>query len=115
MVDYYQSWHCLRRPTIDNGALTNMVLDLPQAREPRNTCHVRYRLESLAVRGSDSPHWVFQVPESLIKDHNDIFNPLNQQSNLFIMALTQLSGSVMSLARDWPDTFEIEEGSCALL
>jgi hypothetical protein len=57
------------------------------------------------------PHWVFQIPESIVKNHNDIFNP---QSRLLIMALMQVSGSVMSLAIDWRDTFEAEEGPCAL-
>lgn len=112
MVDYYQSWHCMRQPAIDNGRLTSVAIDLPQAREPRNPCHVRYRLEPIHAGGHGSPHWIFLVPQSVIKDHNDIFNA---ESNLLIMGLTQVSGAVMSLARDWGDTFESEEGTCALL
>jgi hypothetical protein len=111
VVDFNQSWHCLRRPAIQNGTLTDVALDLPQTTNLRSPCHVRYRLESMRQNRDMRPHWVFQIPESIVKDHNDIFNA---QSRLLIMGLMQVSGSVMSLASDWPDTFEAEEGTCAL-
>ena len=111
MVDYGQSWHCLREPDIDVGTLTRATIDLPQAAAPRHPCHVRYNLEPIYAVYRRSPYWIFQVPSSIIKNHNDIFNA---QSRLLIMGLMQLSGALMSLASDWPATFEAEEDTCAL-
>lgn len=109
MPDFGQSWHCLRQPIIQNGLVESVALDFPQASVPRDPCHVRYRLQ--ALHRTPTSQWIFQVPTNVIKDHNDIFNP---QARLLITGLTQISGSVMSLARDWNDTFEQEEGKCSL-
>jgi len=111
VVDFNQSWHCLRGPAIQNGTLRSVVLDLPQTTNLRSPCHVRYRLEPVRQNPDTPPHWVFQIPESIVKDHNDIFNA---QSRQLIMGLMQVSGSVMSLASDWLDTFEADEGTCTL-
>jgi len=110
MANFDQSWHCLRDLVIQNDVLTTVALDLPQIKNAKSPCHVRFRLEQVQQNYS-RPHWVFQVPESVIKDHNDIFNA---QARLLMMGLMQVSGAVMSLAKDWTDSIEMEEGSCVL-
>jgi hypothetical protein len=107
--DYQQSWHCLRSPTIADDAVTEIAVDLPQSNDPGSDCHVRYRLMRIPTNPSTSPYWIFQIPSTLVANHNDIFNGT---SNLFVMALMQLSGSIMSLAQRWPDVFEPAEGPC---
>ena len=47
--------------------------------------------------------WVFQLPPQIVSDHNDIYNP---RATSLLIALIQLSGAIMSLAPDWPGTFE---------
>jgi hypothetical protein len=49
--------------------------------------------------------WVFQVPPEISKEHNEIFN---YRARLLILALLQVSGSILSLAEKWPDSFEPE-------
>jgi hypothetical protein len=39
----------------------------------------------------------------LISNHNDVFN---HRSSLLALPLLQMSGAVMSLAKEWIDTFE---------
>jgi hypothetical protein len=110
MVSYNQSWHCLRRPVVVGGRLTSMAIDLPQESHPGDYCHVRYRLTPLQ-HDRVSSFWNFQVPREVMGGHNDVFNT---RSNLFVMALAQASGGVLSLANKWPDVFEPEQGSCVL-
>ena len=105
-LDYGQDWHSLRAPVPAQVATPAFFIDLPKwkrnglADEPE---HERYKLAPLA--GSDSAHlaWVFQVPPTISKDHNDIFN---FRARLLIMALIQISGAVMSLAEDFEQNFE---------
>ncbi len=106
--DYDQSWHCLRRPKIEGDLLTTMSVDLPQESLPRAPCHVRYTLGRMA--GVEYlPFWVFKVPDGVMSSHGDIFN---ERSRSFLMALMQMSGATMSLARDYEDTYEDEEQLC---
>ena len=111
MVDFNQAWHCLRHPAFENQKLTSIAIDLPQERDPRNSCHVRYVLSPKKAQNREGSFWLFKVPGDIINSHNDVFNA---RSNLLMMALIQASGALMSLARDLEDTFETEEGSCAL-
>ena len=67
--------------------------------------HERYELCPLGEGTSDHLAWVFQVPEEIINDHNDIFN---FKSTLLVLALIQISGATMSLAEDWSRNFEPE-------
>lgn len=108
-VDLGQSWHCLRPPEPPRVASPSFKIDLP-ARErngvgDKSPGHLRYCLEPKSHLVSN-PVWVFQVPESICDGHNDIFN--NRTSTTFL-ALMQISGAVVSLARDWTETFEPEK------
>ena len=106
-VDKGQNWHCLRRPAPNDIAMPNIDIDLPtREREglaDRQVPHDRYRLSP--IRNAAKPHlaWLFQVPREVTADHNDIFN---SRARLLLMAMIQLSGAVMSLARDWERNFE---------
>ncbi len=112
MVSFNQAWHCLRSPEMNNGQLTSIALDLPQGKkgEEGNPCHVRYRIKPIRPLASPA-FWIFQVPGDVIGGHSDVFNA---RSNLFVMALAQASGGVLSLAGQWTEVFEREEQPCTL-
>jgi hypothetical protein len=107
-VTFNQSWHCLRLPAYRNDTLVGMAIDLPQVTVPPDPCHVRYRLTPVGSSGRSS-FWNFQVPADVMGGHNDVFNA---RSNLFVLALAQASGGVLSIARTWQGVFEPEEGWC---
>jgi hypothetical protein len=103
-VNFNQSWHCLRHPDFRNGALVSLAMDLPQVLLPEDRCHLRYRLTPVAS-ARPSSFWNFQVPRDVMGGHSDVFNA---RSTLFVMALAQASGGVLSIAREWKDVFEEE-------
>ena len=108
-----QSWHCLRRPEPSSHEAPSFGIDLPakpwldSARDNLKRQHVRYYLNPrLKVSmGAPSSFWVFSLPWSLSKGHNDIFN---YRSSLLVLALMQISGAAVSLAENWTDVFEPE-------
>ena len=105
--DFGQVWHCVRRPH-EWTARPSIPIDLPDESPIRSdTRFNRYVLEALGDRHQPESTWVFQVPPSVIGDHNDVFNSTARE---LMLSLMQISGAVMSLARDWPDTFEPEPG-----
>jgi hypothetical protein len=107
-LDLGQNWHCLRTPEPSAAATPVIPIDLPARErigaEDVAVPHDRY---TIAPLGDDirSAHlmWVFQVPPSLIKDHNDIFN---SRARSLILGLIQISGAVASVAEDWERSFE---------
>jgi hypothetical protein len=107
--DFNQDWHCLREPVVINAYLRSLAIDLPGP-APRDTCKVRYRLAPVNP-GTSASFWNFQVPREVMGGHSDVFNT---RSNLLVMALAQMSGGVLSVARDWLDVFEPEAGLCTL-
>jgi len=110
--DRGQSWHCLREPVVDfSGALAQVSIDLPRQVDPRDPCHDRYVLTRRAMHPAQQgePFWIVRVPGAAIDGHGDIFN---ERAGLLTMAFVQLSGSIMSLAQDYGDTFEDEQGPC---
>jgi hypothetical protein len=104
--DFGQDWHCLRHPFPPQESTPSFAIDLPMVsrKEFGGPIHARYRLTPLHP-GVEQLAWVFQVPKEVIGDHNDVFNA---RSNLLFMALTQISGAVMSLASDFGKNFEAE-------
>ncbi len=107
--DNDQSWHCLRQPAITNDQVVSINIDLPQAKDPRHECHVRYQFARLAAKSDYVPFWVFQVPGELVEDHGDIFNG---RARLLIMALVQLSGATMSVHENYGVMFEPGDVKC---
>ena len=105
--DFGQDWHCLRHPFPPQEPTPSFAIDLPMVsgKEVGGPIHARYRLTPLVRGGVKQLAWVFQVPMEVIRDHNDVFNA---RSNLLFMALTQISGAVMSLALDFGKNFEAE-------
>lgn len=105
--DFGQNWHCLRRPEPPAAATPVIPIDLPARErnglEDRAVPHDRYTIAPRGDMGSAHLMWVFRVPPSLIKDHNDIFN---SRARSLILGLIQISGAVASLAEDWEDSFE---------
>ncbi|MCB0713766.1 MAG: hypothetical protein KDD67_15675 [Ignavibacteriae bacterium] len=106
-VDFGQDWHCLRPPYPSGMPTPSFAIDLPVRKRERDVedQHERYELCPLGEGTSDHLAWVFQVPEEIINDHNDIFN---FKSTLLVLALIQISGATMSLAEDWSRNFEPE-------
>jgi hypothetical protein len=109
-MDMGQNWHCLRAPSPRVAATPYIPIDLP-TRERRGVAdrevpHARYILEPIGGT-TTRPHltWVFQVPSTIIKDHNDIFN---SRALSLTLALIQVSGAVASVAEDWGSSFEPE-------
>lgn len=104
VLDFGQSWSCLRLPT-SNGAAPTFPIDLPN-RERSATHdgrdHTRYELTS-RDEAVAKVAWVFQLPPDISAGHNDIFNT---RSRLLIQALMQISGATMSLAESWIENFE---------
>lgn len=82
--------------------LVSMPIDLPQKgeeeKEQKSNCHERYRLEPAEMRKQEGPFWLFQVPPESIDSHNGTHE--NARSNLLVMALVQMSGSITSLAEE---------------
>jgi pimeloyl-ACP methyl ester carboxylesterase len=103
--DFGQNWHCLRPPVPAIAPNPTFTIDLP-SRERTGVAdrppHDRYILEPKAP-SEQSPAWVFHVGEGIIPDHNDIFN---SRCASLVLALTQVSGAVASLAQDLQDSFE---------
>lgn len=104
--DFGQGWSCLRPPEPAGVASPKISIDLPE-REPSLTNgdpnFKRYRLAPLGDQEQAHRAWIFQLPPSVSKEHNDIFN---LRLSLFILSLMQISGAVASLAEDWQDNFE---------
>jgi hypothetical protein len=109
-----QPWHCLCRPKPAGADWPTFRVDLPQRAQlnegpSAGAQHTRYQLTPIvkkgrrAAEGKDHPFWVFQVPPEISADHNDIFN---FRASLLILALMQISGAVVSLAKTLDDVFE---------
>ena len=106
IIDFGQFWHCLRLPCPLSSATPTFYIDLPSGKageEADRRDHDRYELKPKDEGDREHLMWLFQVPPEVIEDHNDIFN---STSSLLIMALLQISGSVMSLAQGWKENFE---------
>ena len=111
-LDLGQNWHCLRPPSPPDAATPRIPIDLP-VRERRDqdddeVPHDRSTLIPLGDMNVAHPAWVFQVPSELIKDHNDIFN---SRARSLILALIQIAGAVVSVAEDWPRSFEPDDAN----
>src|SRR5262249_20564522 len=115
-----QPWHCLRRPEPMVADWPTFRVDLPQRarlNEDRSAGaqHIRYRLKPVLKKGrpsaprGDHPFLVFQVPLLISGDRNDRFN---LRLRLLMLALMQISGPVVSLAKKLDDVFE-EERPCS--
>ncbi len=120
-VSFGQPWHCLRYPDPPKADFPSFYIDLPktiplQEHERALPQHIRYVLKPLVgkkgvmghVRNQATyddlyPFWIFRMPPDISGSHNDIFN---FRSSLLIMALMQISGAVMSLAKGWEEVFE---------
>lgn len=107
--DFGQSWHCLRRPEASGGQLRSVTIDLPQIKKPRDECHKRFTIRPVSAEASGRPMWVFQVPRHVSRSHGDIWN---NRASLFALAMMQISGAVVSVALNWGDVFEDDEGPC---
>jgi hypothetical protein len=99
-----QDWHCLRFPEPRSQATPSFTVDLPTTshRARGGPVHERYVMRP-KHSGLEKLAWLMQIPPKLVEDHNDIFNPV---SSLLFLALVQISGAVMSLAKDIEDNFE---------
>ena len=106
-IDYGQDWHCLRPPEPPAIPTPSFPLDLPVTRrsETGDYQHERWYLRPLDDGLSSHLAWIFQVPEEIMEEHNDIFN---FKSMLLVLAMIQISGATMSLAEDWGRNFERE-------
>jgi hypothetical protein len=106
--DFGQNWHCLRSPTPEGAPTPFIAVDLPGRERAgvsdKSVPFSRYRLEPRDLTHANTT-WVFQLPDDLVDGHNDIFNP---KASSLILSLIQMSGAIMSLAKDWNDTFEPE-------
>ena len=105
-LDFGQSWSCLRHPNPPGAPSPAIPIDLPErdrSDKSDRPNHTRYQLTPLA--GYEQKHlaWIFQLPPRISAEHNDIFNA---RSSLLMLALMQISGAVMSLAKEWEDNFE---------
>jgi hypothetical protein len=104
--DFGQSWHCIHEPRPPRAATPSILVDLPTRERTdlndRNVEHVQYELAPRRAEWMPCLQWIFQVPEDVIAEHNEIFQPTPRA---LILALIQISGAVASLARDWDDTF----------
>ncbi|MBL8527471.1 MAG: hypothetical protein JNL68_07285 [Burkholderiales bacterium] len=104
--DFGQSWHCIHEPRPPRAATPSILVDLPTRERTdlndRNVEHVQYELAPQRGEWVPCVQWIFQVPEEVIAEHNEIFQPTPRA---LILALIQISGAVASLARDWDDTF----------
>jgi hypothetical protein len=66
--------------------------------------HARCLLTPVGSTGAaPSPLWMVEVPPEVIPSHSEIFTV---RARLFILALMQISGSVVSLARELEEAFE---------
>jgi hypothetical protein len=106
-VDFGQNWHGVQIPNPWGVPTPQIAVDLP-ARErtgldDRNPGHVRHLLTPIGSMDEAQQVWVFQLPAEIVADHNDIFG---YKASTLLLALMQISGSVLSLARDWQDSFE---------
>ena len=102
--DLGQDWSCLRHPEPVGVPSPVFPIDLPEwNRSSHNNIsnHTRYQLKPLTAYPKLA--WVFQVPSRISAEHNDIFNT---RCSLLILALMQIAGATMSLAKDWEDNFE---------
>ena len=115
-VSFGQAWHCLRWPPVKETDRPSFPIDLPKTmslreNEQQKPQHIRYLLKPLGEinrrpqQGDPHPFWLVQLPPEISHDHNDIFN---FRSSLLILALMQISGAVVSLAKKWEDAFEEE-------
>ena len=95
--DFGQRWHCLN---IDPGSrdevTPTMLIALPDSEVVRES-HTLYHLKPNENTAANLM-WIVLVPDEIIDDHNDIFNPA--AASLFL-ALFQISGSVVSINIDW--------------
>lgn len=103
-IDFGQCWHCVRLPDPAIAESPSFAIDLPigERHEDGNLEHMRYELHSETPSNAELA-WIFQIPGELCEEHNDIFNP---QMGSLVLSLMQISGSVMSLANNWTQTFE---------
>ena len=122
-VSFGQPWHCLRYPDPPKADFPSVPIDLPKAiplQEYERVLpqHIRYVLKPLgekkgvlglvrhkATLDDLHPFWIFRMPPAISSSYNDIFN---FRSSLLIMALLQISGAIMSLAKGWEEVFEEE-------
>jgi len=105
-MDFGQNWHCLRPPETEIGGGTAFTIDLPTRErdgvQDLAVPHARYRLTPRASYQAQLG-WVFQLPGHIVANHNDIFN---SRASSLMLGMIQIAGAVVSLARDWDDTFE---------
>lgn len=95
--DFGQRWHCLN---IDPGSrdevTPTMHIALPNSDVVRDS-HTLYHLKPNKNTAANLM-WIVLVPDEIIDDHSDIFNPA--AASLFL-ALFQISGAVVSINIDW--------------
>jgi hypothetical protein len=113
----------LRYPVPPKADFPSFSIDLPktislQEHEKSLPQHIRHFLKPLvgkkgvmgevrnqAIHNDLLAFWIFRIPPDISSDHNDIFN---FRSSLLILALMQISGAVVSLAKRWEEVFEKE-------
>ena len=98
-----QPWHCVRAPLIAGGWLQEVEVDLPHPNAASDErCHVRFRVQR-AGGAPPTSYWVIRIPKPVVDGHGDIYNA---RSNSLFMSFAQLSGALLSIHMDWPNTFE---------
>jgi len=105
-LDHGQNWHCLRPPEPAHSPSPDFGIDLPE-RERLGVAdidvpHSRYTLACLDHDRGPHLSWIFPVPRTVMHGHNDIFN---SRATSLILAIIQISGAVISLAKRW-DSYE---------
>jgi hypothetical protein len=106
VLDFGQAWHCLHVPQPPEAARPAFPIDLPkEARKAAgNLEHERWLLAPKQnAKEVAEVAWIFQVPGTISKCHNDIFG--TRTSALF-MTMLQISGAVVGLAHDFASNFE---------
>ena len=107
--DFEQAWHCLHLPVPSGASRHAFPIDLPKgAREQtRDLEHERWLLapkqHARDAREIAEVAWIFQVPASISKNHNDVFET---RTNALFMTMLQIAGAVVGLAHDFSSNFE---------
>jgi hypothetical protein len=106
VLDFGQAWHCLHVPQPPEAARPAFPIDLPKETrsEAADLEHERWLLAPKQnAKEVAEVGWIFQVPGTISKCHNDIFG--TRTSALF-MTMLQISGAVVGLAHDFASNFE---------
>jgi hypothetical protein len=104
--DFDQAWHCLHLPQPPDAARPSFPIDLPKGarKEGVDLEHERWLLApNQNAKDVAEVAWIFQVPGSISKDHNDIFET---RTNALFMTMLQISGAVVGLSHDFASNFE---------